>query len=92
MRLLRLLCFPIARRTGLAPIAVYYMILFGIFVLNVWRRGGIEYAFGFPEDLAQKLPPLVASFAIPAALILFWIIVPIALYYRNREWWRSPRA
>lgn len=86
MRLIRWLCFPIAKRTAVPPIVIYYLIVSLVFAISMWRRGGIDYAFRFPEEVARQLPAFIAQFAIPGAVVLAFLVIPVALCWRDKAW------
>lgn len=77
LRLIRWLCFPIARRLGWWPIAVYYALTIPLVLIRrlIWP---------LPPEITAQLP----AWAYPAFYGFVFVGLPAVLWLRNREWYR----
>ena len=78
-RLIRWLCFPIARRLGAWPIGVYFALLVPITIL---RR--VVYPPS-PEAMAY-----IPDWLIPSLLGLFFVVFPIWAWLFAKRWYQVP--
>lgn len=79
LRLIRWLCFPIARRLGVWPIAVYY----GLAVTVVIGR---RLVWPLPEEAALYVP----GWVFPAVYAVFLLVFPLLALMRRQGWYRVP--
>lgn len=78
-RIIRWLCFPLARRLGVWPIAIYYALALALLAV----RWGV-----FPPS-EQALDYLPAWF-FPAIYGFFLAGFPLLMLIFNRAWYRIP--
>lgn len=80
LRLIRWLCFPIARQFGWRPIAVYFGLVLPLIVARrlVWP---------LPPEAAEALP----SWFFPTLYAFVLIGLPLLFWLRNRDWYRVQR-
>jgi hypothetical protein len=79
-RLIRWLCFPVARRFGVWPMAVYFGILIPLTAVRwIW----------FPPS-GQALA-YVPVWLFPALYAIFFVVFPLWVWFRNRSWYEIPQ-
>jgi hypothetical protein len=79
-RLIRWMCFPIARRLGVWPIAVYYTLAVALVTVRwVWFP---------PSEQAMTYLP---DWAFPAIYSIVFVVYPALMLAFRRRWFRVPQ-
>lgn len=78
-RLIRLVCFPIARRIGCWPIAVYFALVGPLIVIR-------RIVYPLPEDALAQLP----VWFFPALYGFVLVGFPLLAYVRKGGWFDVP--
>lgn len=76
-RIIRWLCFPIARALGLWPIAVYYALVIPLMIVR-------RIVYPLPPEAAEQMP----EWLFPAIYACVLVGFPLLVWLRNREWYR----
>ena len=91
-RLIRWLCFPIARRLNTWPMLVFYALAGSLVGVRTWFRGGPEYLLSLPAEYTAEMDPVLATWLLPAVYTLTFIIFPVYTLFFDRRWWQIARA
>jgi len=76
-RIIRWLCFPIARSLGWWPIAVYYALVIPLIVVR-------RIVYPLPLEAVEQMP----EWLFPAIYAFVLVGFPLLVWLRNREWYR----
>lgn len=76
-RLVRWLCFPLARRFNTYPLLIYYILALILVGLRRW-------VIPLSAQAQMVLPPYFMT----SLMIAVLVVVPVVLVMRNRDWIR----